>query len=322
MTAPTTTATTTATPEELAAKLDHGAEILGHGTGALMRDSAHVLRAQKLHTDRVDAKLVEQERQIEAQRAEVERLTMAEADRDAVLQALGYKPGPLGNDTRREVILMDATELRPEMVKAREKAVFEESSASLYRDMLDELERSLAAGGALLKVWAARKEAETRATTAEAALADLIALTGQTDAAKAVAVVATMLAGADHGSYGSVVREYAECKAALAAVTAERDRMREAPRYMDEIEAGRVAWSWIEDIVRRDGLKAPHTTIKTDRLKGDGGTVELWHKDRLVAVALVLRDCWNWSVLARMEFSGREEPSSAALSAKEATDER
>lgn len=167
-----------------------------------------------------------------------------------------------------------------------------------------------------------RLEWKARATTAEAALADLIALTGQTDAAKAVAVVATMLAGADHGSYGSVVREYAECKAALAAVTAERDRMREAPRYMDEIEAGRVAWSWIEDIVRRDGLKAPHTTIKTDRLKGDGGTVELWHKDRLVAVALVLRDCWNWSVLARMEFSGREEPSSAALSAKEATDER
>lgn len=63
---------------------------------------------------------------------------------------------------------------------------------------------------------------------AEAALADLLRLTGQTDAAKAVAVVATMLAGADHGSYGSVVREYAECKAALAAVTAERDRMREA----------------------------------------------------------------------------------------------
>lgn len=66
MTAPTPTAALT--PEELAAELDRSAEILGHGTGALMRGAAHMIRAQKLHTDRVDNKLVEQA-------AEIERLT-------------------------------------------------------------------------------------------------------------------------------------------------------------------------------------------------------------------------------------------------------
>lgn len=150
------TDTTALTPEELAGKLDAlDDETMcfdGEATYALIRDAAHVIRAQKLHTDRVDGKLVEQARQIEAQRAEIERLTKEVQE----LSAAHY----------------DATE-------------------------------------------------GISATLAEAALADLLRLTGQTDAAKAVAVVATMLAGADNGSYGSVVREYAEGKAALAANAAQ-----------------------------------------------------------------------------------------------------
>lgn len=45
------------------------------------------------------------------------RAEKAEADRDALLEALGFKPGPLIAD--RHIILKDATGLRPAMVEAR-----------------------------------------------------------------------------------------------------------------------------------------------------------------------------------------------------------
>jgi hypothetical protein len=82
-------------------------------------------------------------------------------------------------------------------------------------DMLDELERSLAAGGALLKVWTARKDAEARATQAEAALA---AMTKERDDWRQ--------RWSDHGNELAVV--IAQRDVALAA-SQERERsMREA----------------------------------------------------------------------------------------------
>lgn len=48
-----------------------------------------------------------------------ERANAAEQDRDDLLKAIGFKPGPLREHASRIVILLDATALRPAMVEAR-----------------------------------------------------------------------------------------------------------------------------------------------------------------------------------------------------------
>ncbi|MFP5516973.1 MAG: hypothetical protein ACLGJC_28310, partial [Alphaproteobacteria bacterium] len=156
MTAPTTTA---ATPEELAAKLRLCAR---EARDDLMQREAAALMAS--------ADL------IEAQARQIEALTAAEADRDALLGALGFKGGPLGDDLRRKVILDDAAALRPAMVKARRRADEAEAGAMLADGFVSER------GGLLLRVWEMRaaerrkrREADARATTAEAALAAVTA---------------------------------------------------------------------------------------------------------------------------------------------------
>ena len=82
------------------------------------------------------------------------RAEKAEEERDALLQAIGFKPGPMG--TAREVILSDAAGLRPAMVKARRAQRDAESDAML-------LECFIAEGRLeplLVKVWKRAKAAE------------------------------------------------------------------------------------------------------------------------------------------------------------------
>lgn len=64
------------------------------------------------------------------------RAASAEKDRDALLSALGFKPGPIGGD--RQVILADVSGLRPEMVKARREAAEAESEALTWRYLAEE----------------------------------------------------------------------------------------------------------------------------------------------------------------------------------------
>jgi hypothetical protein len=83
--------------------------------------------------------------------AQIERLTRerdeaAEA-RDALLSAIGFKPGPFKDALSRKVILDDASGLRPEMVRARRAA--QELRADLDWDRMATAE--------LLRKWVRRK---------------------------------------------------------------------------------------------------------------------------------------------------------------------
>ena len=93
----------------------------------------------------------------------------AEADRDALLAAIGFKPGPLGTELRRKVILDDAGGLRGAMVKARREAADVQCDADLWTmRMLEEWPGDTL----LLRLWRQRREAVKRAKAAEAALAE------------------------------------------------------------------------------------------------------------------------------------------------------
>lgn len=81
-----------------------------------------------------------------------------EADRDALLAALGWKPGPLGEDGRRDVILKDAACLRPAMVRARQEAQRAEGDAQLWHMHAADWHGS--GGGLLAAVWGRLKKAE------------------------------------------------------------------------------------------------------------------------------------------------------------------
>lgn len=69
----------------------------------------------------------------------------AEEERDALLRALGFKPGPMGSS--REVILKDAAGLRPEMVRAR----------TAERELRSDRDWDRMAAAELLRKWVKRK---------------------------------------------------------------------------------------------------------------------------------------------------------------------
>lgn len=86
------------------------------------------------------------------------RLVAAEADRDALLKAAGWKVGPLGDGLSRKVILEDMAALRPEMVKARQAQSDAERDSLLWQASCEEGQQS----ALVLKVWKQRRDAERR----------------------------------------------------------------------------------------------------------------------------------------------------------------
>lgn len=93
------------------------------------------------------------------------RAEKAEEERDALLQAIGFKPGALGDELRRKVILDDAAGMRPAMVEARREARRTQGDADLWSmRMLEEWPGDTL----LLRLWRQRKQASARALAAEA----------------------------------------------------------------------------------------------------------------------------------------------------------
>lgn len=83
-------------------------------------------------------------------------LSQAELDRDALLQAIGFKPGPLGEGLRRRVILDDANGLRPAMVEAHRRERDVTGNALLWQALCASSEPQ----PLLLRVWRQRRLAE------------------------------------------------------------------------------------------------------------------------------------------------------------------
>lgn len=75
----------------------------------------------------------------------VERRPTAEEERDALLAALGFRPGPKGS--ARDVILKDSAGLRPEMVRAR----------NAERELKSDRDWDRLAAAELLRKWVRRK---------------------------------------------------------------------------------------------------------------------------------------------------------------------
>jgi hypothetical protein len=85
--------------------------------------------------------------------------SQAEIDRDALLQAIGFTGGPLGDGLRRSVILSDAGRLRGAMVEARRSCREVEGDAMLWQaSLLDGHHMPL-----LLRVWQQRRDAQKQA---------------------------------------------------------------------------------------------------------------------------------------------------------------
>lgn len=82
----------------------------------------------------------------------------AALDRDALLRAIGFRAGPLGDGLSRKVILEDAAGLRPAMVKAREAQRDVEGDAMSWQMFMADTKGS--GGGLLAKVWDRAKAAE------------------------------------------------------------------------------------------------------------------------------------------------------------------
>ena len=109
-----------------------------------------------------------------------ERAEKAEAERDALCTALGFKPGPI---TKRPIILHEIAGLRPAMVKARREAERAEGDAAMWRLSAADRHNDKPL---LLTVWQQRKAAENRATAAEAQVADITARAEKAEARNTV----------------------------------------------------------------------------------------------------------------------------------------
>lgn len=95
----------------------------------------------------------------EAKIAKLEsKLFAAVLDRDALCQALGFKPGPLTGG--RSVILSNAAAIQPEMIKARRRADQAQDDAFMWRASVDDGRHSQQP--LLLTVWRQRRALEKR----------------------------------------------------------------------------------------------------------------------------------------------------------------
>lgn len=141
---------------ELQARIDH------------LRADYQADRATHLaENEALQAVLVSKGAEIDRLKAENGRLTAerdeAATDRDALLGAAGFKPGPKSGPSLK-VILDDIEGMRPAMIKARREAERAFGDAILWQ-------MSAAEGHhepLLLRVWQQRRAAESRATRAEA----------------------------------------------------------------------------------------------------------------------------------------------------------
>lgn len=81
----------------------------------------------------------------------------AAEQRDALLAALGWKTGPFASELSRKVILEDSAGLRPEMVKARERAHDAEADRDLWRWIAGDVVND-SRSGLLIRIWNRFKE--------------------------------------------------------------------------------------------------------------------------------------------------------------------
>jgi hypothetical protein len=76
--------------------------------------------------------------------------------------------------------------------------------------------------------------------------------------------------------------------------------MAELRRFADGIDAATWARAWIEGIALQDGMDAPGPCARRfenyTHEGSDGGTLAYFRDDRPIAVAVILRDTWNYSV--------------------------
>lgn len=121
------------------------------------------------HARQVDGDHSSDVRNMVATPALIEAGEDAAADRDALLAAIGFRAGPLGDGLSRKVILDDAAGLRPEMVKARRAAQDAEGSRDTWRCIAGERVEA-AQSGLLLRIWTAMLEERRLRRKAEAAL--------------------------------------------------------------------------------------------------------------------------------------------------------
>lgn len=133
---------------------------------AHLRDNAtfdHKLRAEHQSLLDRDAMMTDLLLAAEARAlsAEADAAKVGE-ERDALLQAVGFKPGSM--DRARDVILADAAAMRPAMVKARRAQRDAEGDAMLLQCFMAEGRFE----PLLVKVWKRAKAAEARAERAEA----------------------------------------------------------------------------------------------------------------------------------------------------------
>lgn len=110
-----------------------------------------------------------------------------------------------------------------------------------------------------------RRELEDRATKAEAALATLSAIP-----VSAASVVATLLTGADAGSYGAVVTACVAARRGLADMTAERDEALAQMAAMREASHGDAALTALDRQIVATALRMMAENIgRMGRARGD-----------------------------------------------------
>lgn len=90
----------------------------------------------------------------------VRELEAAERDRDDLLKAAGFKPGPLVDDLTRKVVLDDVAGMRPAMLAARDEASQAKSDAWLWQMLMFDDEHSAKLGSLLPRIWKRAKDAE------------------------------------------------------------------------------------------------------------------------------------------------------------------
>lgn len=123
------------------------------------------------------ARILTAETDLTKARSDLERVTAerdeAREERDALMRAAGFKPGPFRDALSRQVLLEDVAGRRPAMVEARRAAGRNQNDADLWTmRMLEQWP-----GDTLLtRLWRQRKDETKRADTAEAENTRLSAL--------------------------------------------------------------------------------------------------------------------------------------------------
>jgi hypothetical protein len=110
-------------------------------------------------------------------------------------------------------------------------------------------------------------------------------------------VAALWARGGDEGKSRGATQSAEKCEIVLAALRAMQSAGDGIPqRFMDQIDADRAAMAWIES-------RWPVDRIENHNHETSGRTISAWNNNnRLIAIAVVVRDEMNYSVLALLDL--------------------